>query len=237
MKFFCLFCFFILFSFSIVYSQTTVTIRGHIKNIREENMPQMLISIKQVTDSALLKYAISDDNGNYELTYAGKEPDLLLIVSGLGIATQIKKIVNRSQVADFTVKEEDFMLKEVQIKASKIYYNKDTINYLVSAFSNEKDVVNGITYDHLRQDVTIQTFISKNALSLLTPILLENVILRPLFGFDAEINHLTSGLYPRNEQSLLSTATADSLKKQSQTQSLPSAGRVECRLQNRQVYT
>jgi hypothetical protein len=71
---------------------------------------------------------------------------------------------------------------------------------------------NGIAYDHLQQDAVIQTFISKNTLSLLSPVILGNVILRPLLGFDAEINALTSELYPGNEQNQFPAVIADSLK-------------------------
>jgi len=85
----------------------------------------------------------SNTNGNYELSYSGKESELLLVVSGLGIATQLKKIPNQSQTINFTVQEEEFQLKEVQIKSSKIYYSKDTINYSVAAFTDDKDVVIG----------------------------------------------------------------------------------------------
>ena len=126
---------------SMVHSQ--ITIKGNIKNTQGENMPQVLVALKQVADSSLLSYAYSNVNGYYELSYSGQEPDLLLVASGLGIATQIKKISNQSQTVNFTVKEEDFQLKEVEIKAPKIYYNKDTINYSVAAFSDEKDVVIG----------------------------------------------------------------------------------------------
>jgi len=106
-------------------------------------MPQMLVALKQVADSSMLKYAYSNTEGNYELSYSGKETELLLVVSGLGIATQIKNISNQSQTVNFTVREEEFQLKEVEIKAPKIYYNKDTISYSVAAFSDEKDVVIG----------------------------------------------------------------------------------------------
>jgi len=125
----------------VIYSQTTV--KGNIKNTQGENMPQALVTLKQVADSSLLSYAYSSFDGNYEVSYSGREPELLVVASGLGIATQIKKINNQSQTVNFTVTEEDFLLREVEIKAPKIYYNKDTINYSVSAFSDEKDVVIG----------------------------------------------------------------------------------------------
>jgi hypothetical protein len=125
------------------YAQTTIILKGNIKNTQGENIPQALVTLKQLADSSLLSYTYSNMNGYYELSYSGVEPELLLAVSGLGIASQMTKISNRSQTLNFTVKEEDFVLKEVEIKAPKIYYNKDTISYSVAAFSDATDVVIG----------------------------------------------------------------------------------------------
>ncbi|MDR2804577.1 MAG: hypothetical protein LBB85_02895 [Dysgonamonadaceae bacterium] len=131
------------FSIGVGYGQTSITIQGNIKNAQGENIPQALITLKQVADSSLLSYTYSNSQGNYELSYSGEEENLLLVVSGLGIATQTRKIANRSQSVNFTVQEEDFLLKEVEIKAPKIYYNKDTISYSVEAFSDATDVAIG----------------------------------------------------------------------------------------------
>ena len=135
----------ILFGFNIgmCYCQTAIVIKGNIKDSNGENIVQASVTLKHVADSSLLSYAFSNVNGNYELSYSGQETELLLSVSGLSIATQIKKVSNQSQTVNFTVKEEDIQLREVEIKAPKIYYNKDTISYSVAAFSDEKDVVIG----------------------------------------------------------------------------------------------
>jgi len=87
----------------------------------------------------MIAYTFSDNNGNYEITYSGEEKELLLSVSGLGVVTQVKKIKKESQTINFIIEEKNFELREVVIKAEKIYYNKDTINYLVSAFTDETD--------------------------------------------------------------------------------------------------
>ena len=132
--------FFIFFLFYSIfcYGQQTL-IKGNIKDEKGEIYSQTLVTLMQIPDSAMLGYAFSDNNGNYKLTYSGKDTDLLLSISGLGIVTQTKKIKNKSQTIDFVVEEQAFQLREVVIKAEKIYYNKDTINYLVSEFSDETD--------------------------------------------------------------------------------------------------
>jgi hypothetical protein len=121
------------------YGRKTV-IKGHIKNAKGEIYSQTLVTLMQIPDSVMLSYTFSDDKGNYEITYSGENEELLLSVSGLGINTQIKRIKNTTQVTDFIVEEKEFQLKEVTIKSQKIYYGKDTLNYLVSAFSDETDM-------------------------------------------------------------------------------------------------
>ncbi|MDR2475328.1 MAG: carboxypeptidase-like regulatory domain-containing protein [Bacteroidales bacterium] len=96
--------------------------------------------LKQEPDSMMVGYAYTDDNGQYELSYSGENDDLLVSVSGLAIGTQMKKVKNKSQTVDFIVEEKEFQLNEVVVKAPKIYYSHDTLNYLVSAFSDENDV-------------------------------------------------------------------------------------------------
>ncbi|MDR0865302.1 MAG: carboxypeptidase-like regulatory domain-containing protein [Candidatus Symbiothrix sp.] len=135
---------FVLFSLNIVccYAQTTL-ITGNVKDRQGENVSAVSLVLKQTSDSTIVSYMYSDTNGNYILSYAGDDAHLLIAVSGLGIATQIKKIENKSQTVNFIVEEAEIQLKEVVIKSQKIYYNKDTINYLVSAFSDAKDIVIG----------------------------------------------------------------------------------------------
>jgi hypothetical protein len=114
-------------------------ITGKVKDAKGEPYAQVSVTLKQLSDSSLVAYTYTDNTGNYKLSYQGEENELLLTVASLGIATQTKKIPNKNQTVDFIIKEETFQLKEVVIKPEKIYYSKDTINYLVSAFTDEND--------------------------------------------------------------------------------------------------
>jgi hypothetical protein len=120
------------------YGQESV-ITGKVKDTKGEPYVQASVTLKQLSDSLLIAYAYTDNSGNYKLSYSKGEQELLLTVASLGIATQTKKIPNKTQTVDFIVKEESFQLKEVVIKAQKITFSKDTINYLVSAFADEND--------------------------------------------------------------------------------------------------
>lgn len=133
-----------LFNFLIIsaFSQS-IEIKGNIKGEDGQNYPTLSVTLKQVSDSTLLAFAFSDENGNYKLTYSGDEKEMLLTVAGMAIATQTKKIENKSQTVNFKVKDDEIQLKEVIVLAPKISYKKDTLNYRVSAFSDEKDFVIG----------------------------------------------------------------------------------------------
>ena len=129
------------FSFSFTYGQ--ITISGYVKSEGGEYLDNILLLLKQKRDSAIISYTYSDNSGNFILNYSGNENIVILEASGLGIVPQSKQLQNKTQVVNFVVKEKIAELKEVIIKAPKISYRKDTINYLVSAFSNDNDFVIG----------------------------------------------------------------------------------------------
>jgi hypothetical protein len=134
----------ILFFLSFSYSLKAQTIlEGQISNTKGEKLSGILVVLKQLSDNMTVKYAYSDASGKYKLFYSGKNQDLTIVVSSLPIRTQSKQISNKNQVLDFIVEEKDIQLREVQIKSAKIWGTKDTVNYLVSSFSSEKDQVIG----------------------------------------------------------------------------------------------
>jgi hypothetical protein len=118
-------------------------IEGDINDSKGETMPGVAVVLRQLPDSAIVSYAFSDANGKYRLTYPGGSTDLMVSVSGLNIKAQTKRINNRNQKVNFIIEEKSIELKEVLVKATKIWGAHDTINYLVSSFSNEKDQVIG----------------------------------------------------------------------------------------------
>jgi hypothetical protein len=117
-------------------------VSGNIKDEKKENLAGISVVLQSV-DSAIIAYAFSDDAGNYKLSTNDKSAYFILSVSGLSIANQNKKIENKTQTVNFIAKDEVIQIKEVIVKSKKIYYKNDTLNYLVSSFSNENDQVIG----------------------------------------------------------------------------------------------
>lgn len=135
--------YFLLFILCSTDSYAQVLIQGHIVNEKGENMSHIPLVLRQLPDSTIFAYAYSDDNGKYELTYNGTSEKLLISISGMDIAPQNKQIESISQTVNFKTTVRILKLKEVIVKSSKIWNVKDTINYLVSSFSDRGDVVIG----------------------------------------------------------------------------------------------
>ncbi len=125
------------------YTKAQIIIKGRIvtpAGIPVSNVPVVL---KPVSKANILVYSMTSDEGRYELSYDGKLDSLTLTVSGFNIASQSKTVVAKTQTVDFKIEEKAIQLKEVKVKANKIWGTHDTINYLTSSFIDKKDMVIG----------------------------------------------------------------------------------------------
>ena len=123
------------------HSQAQSIIKGNITDATGSPCPFVSVVLKELPDSAMVSYAFSNNEGKYQLKYSGKKARLNLSISGLTIVSQSKNIDNKDADINFRVQEKVVTLKEVVVKSTKIWGAHDTINYLVSAFSNKNDVV------------------------------------------------------------------------------------------------
>jgi len=126
----------------VVYSQITIT-----GGVREKSSHKALLNISvtlsSIKDSTILAYTTTDENGKYKLTYEGNDDKLLVSIYSFEVKRQTKQIENRSQIVDFITEQESIALREVVVKAAPISQSNDTINYLVGAFKDKKDLVIG----------------------------------------------------------------------------------------------
>ncbi len=123
------------------HSQAQTIIKGNITDATGSPCPYVSVVLRELPDSAMVSYAFSNNEGKYQLKYSGKKARLNLSISGLTIVSQSKNIDNKNSDINFKVAQKVVTLKEVVVKSTKIWGSKDTINYLVSAFSNKNDVV------------------------------------------------------------------------------------------------
>ncbi|MDR0364907.1 MAG: hypothetical protein LBH92_07830 [Bacteroidales bacterium] len=122
-----------------VGAQTVIS--GKITNEEGQTVPNASVTLLKIADSSVVAYSFGKETGEYAVYYNGQEKELLLSVYGFNIQRQFKKIKNETQTVDFAVVEESLQLKEVTIKAVKVWGNRDTINYAVEAFRDSTDMV------------------------------------------------------------------------------------------------
>ncbi|MDP4290458.1 MAG: carboxypeptidase-like regulatory domain-containing protein [Bacteroidota bacterium] len=124
-------------------SHAQIIIKGNITDATGSPCPFVSVVLKELPDSVMVSYAFSNAEGKYQLKYSGKKARLNVSISGLTIVSQSKTIDNKDADINFKVQEKVVTLKEVVVKSTKIWGAHDTLNYLVSAFSNKNDVVIG----------------------------------------------------------------------------------------------
>ncbi len=132
----------IIFTITVISVQAQTTISGIIKDSTNKPMPDISVILMNVKDSTIIAYTFSNNEGKYKITTKNKSQNLLISIFAFDIQKQTKKIGNRNQTINFIAIRENIAIREVIAKAKKIWGN-DTINYLVSAFTDKNDVVIG----------------------------------------------------------------------------------------------
>lgn len=128
----------LVFFLQFSYSQTII--KGKITVVSDKSaVDGVNISLYEEEEGTIKSYTITDEKGNYEIRYNSNKDSLLIRVSGFNMKNTSKKIANRNQNLNFEIEEESIQLREVVVKAQKIRQTGDTINYLVSEFSDATD--------------------------------------------------------------------------------------------------
>ena len=133
------FLLFLMLSYVTVSAQSdTISVSGQ---VRCDNEPVEfgIVAMLQPSDSCIIAYTITDEHGHYLLRTVTQFDEMLVRVRGFNIKEQVKRIKNRSQTLEFRVERENMILREVEIKSQKLWGNRDTLNYLVSAYTRDQD--------------------------------------------------------------------------------------------------
>ena len=128
-----------LLALHLASAQSVIT--GHVRTDRGAAVEYARVLALAPTDSAILAYAFTDATGSYRLSVRSPHTQLILSAASMEIERTDKRVPNASQTCDFVVKESRIILKEVQVKARKIWGQSDTINYSVGSFIGKNDVV------------------------------------------------------------------------------------------------
>ena len=116
----------------------TISVHGQAR-CGTEKVVGALVTMLQPADSSIVAYTTTDKQGFYNLKATTQLSEVLLSISGFNIKRETTRIKAHSQTFDFHVEEENRILREVVVKSQKLWGNRDTLNYLVSAYTRGKD--------------------------------------------------------------------------------------------------
>lgn len=116
----------------------TINVSGQVR-CGTEPANEVIVTMVQPSDSSIVAYSVTDEQGRYSLDAAAASDQMQIRVTGFNIKPKVMRIESRSQTCNITVEEENMKLREVVIKAQKLWGNRDTLNYLVSAYTRGHD--------------------------------------------------------------------------------------------------
>ena len=123
----------------LCYAQTTI--KGQVKDEKGISISDISIVITTITASPItLGYAFTDENGYYNIQFKSEEKQIKIRLSGFNIQKMEVMFPNHSTTFNPTVKEEAINLREVSVKAEKIWQQGDTLNYNVNSFMSDSDI-------------------------------------------------------------------------------------------------
>lgn len=97
------------------------------------------VMLMKTTGDAVFGYSMTDDNGEFKITYNANSDSIRLLTTGVGIKRTIRKFKLDTNPKNIYVTSEAFSIREVVVNAAPIRRTGDTINYTVSKFADLAD--------------------------------------------------------------------------------------------------
>ena len=117
----------------------TVTLTGNITDVNNRPIPSASITVSDSLNGNILAYAISNAKGEYKIEITSTLKEFVLQARAFNYATETRTIPNLSATYNFTLTPKPTELPNVLVKPPPIQKRGDTINYVVSAFADQKD--------------------------------------------------------------------------------------------------
>ena len=142
------------------FSCFAISIRGTVTGIRKQTLPDVIVVLTSADNLHVLQNTQTDSEGNYQLEYSGKADSLQIRILGFNIENQSRMISAQSQQLNIQAVEKDIRIQEVVIHTKRIWRSRDTVNYLVSRFTQYDDqtladVLRKLPYIQVVGDATI----------------------------------------------------------------------------------
>ena len=122
---------------NIIFSQ--IVVNGKITDKVGNAISKASVLLYKKSTDDIITYFISDNNGNYSVSFSSSYKEVDIQVRCIGYETISETIENKSITKNFLLNEKVFELKDVIIKSSPIIQKGDTIKYFVNSFSKQQD--------------------------------------------------------------------------------------------------
>jgi len=116
-----------------------VTISGKVQSDKGEGLGKASISLEEKSTNKIIKYAISDDKGNFAITINSTDTFFIISIKKLNYEFVTQQIKNETASYNFVLAPKVTTLKEVVVKNTAIRQKGDTLSYSVNAFADQKD--------------------------------------------------------------------------------------------------
>lgn len=127
----------LIFLTNVIHSQTTI--KGNISDLKGNPISNASVLINYKSTEDIIAYSITDEKGNYSITFSESQSEIDINVSSIDFETIKETLKNENQKKDFRLNNKLFELKEVVIKSQQITQKGDTIKYAVNSFAKEQD--------------------------------------------------------------------------------------------------
>lgn len=98
-----------------------------------------VLAIPARNASSILTYAITDEAGNYKLSYSSASDSVFIAFKSLNYKDTVVALINQSQKLDIELQPDVFEIREVNVKGNPVSVRGDTINYIVNSFAKASD--------------------------------------------------------------------------------------------------
>lgn len=117
----------------------SICIAGRVSSIHNLPVEALFVTALHPSDSSVMAYCMTDKEGRYRMKFMVEDNEILVRLTGFNVKRDVRRVKAVSQTINFNAQEECIILNEVQIKAQKLWGNRDTLNYLVAAYMTEYD--------------------------------------------------------------------------------------------------
>ena len=171
---------------SFAEQRDTICISGQVLGTDGVPAADVIVVAMHPADSSVIAFNMTDEEGRYSVSLVPQERELLISMAGFNVKRTVQRINAESQTLNLIALEESIILREVQIKAQKLWGSRDTLNYLVAAYTTEYDRTIG---DVLKQlpGITIEGGLIKYQGVAINHFYIENMdVLQGRYGIATE---------------------------------------------------